>query len=133
MRQLWQSELDTVTGAGVLVNGRLYAAGYRKQKWWMTTDWQTGKVLATQEALTTGAAIYADGRLYCLDDQGAAGLLAPREDRLELAGKFQFVQKPRIRDAWAHPVLLDGRLYLRYHDTLACFDTHLHTQGVDRP
>ena len=26
------------------------------------------------------------------------------------------------RDAWAHPVLLHGRLYLRYHDTLWCYD-----------
>jgi hypothetical protein len=28
----------------------------------------------------------------------------------------------RARDAWAHPVLCDGRLYLRYHDTLWCYD-----------
>jgi len=26
------------------------------------------------------------------------------------------------RDAWAHPVILDGRLYLRYHDTLYCYN-----------
>jgi hypothetical protein len=25
-------------------------------------------------------------------------------------------------DVWAHPVILDGRLYLRYHDTLWCYD-----------
>jgi hypothetical protein len=23
---------------------------------------------------------------------------------------------------WAHPVLLDGRLYLRHHDTMWCYD-----------
>ncbi len=35
--------------------------------------------------------------------------------------RFQLVTD-RVTDAWAHPVLLDGRLYLRYHDTLYCYD-----------
>ena len=35
--QIWQSSLDTVTGSGVLVDGTLFAAGYRKNKWWMAT------------------------------------------------------------------------------------------------
>ena len=30
--------------------------------------------------------------------------------------------KKRVQDAFAHPVVFDGRLYLRYHDTLYCYD-----------
>lgn len=119
--EVWQSPLDTVTGSGVLVDGTLYAAGYRRNKWWMALDWRTGETTATLKALTTGAAIYADGRLYCLDEKGKAGLIAPEPGGLKLVGQFQLVAD-RVNDAWAHPVLLDRRLYLRYHDTLWCYD-----------
>jgi outer membrane protein assembly factor BamB len=76
--------------------------------------------LADLKDLTTGAAIYADGRLYCLDERGTVALLKPEADRIEIVGRFRLTEKP-VKDAWAHPVLLDGRLYLRYHDTLWCY------------
>jgi outer membrane protein assembly factor BamB len=118
---IWKSRLDTVTGGGVLIDGTLFAAGYRRNKWWVGIDWQTGEVTSELKDLTTGAAIFADGRLYCLDEKGTVGLVAPESGGLRLAGKFPLVAD-RVTDAWAHPVLLDGRLYLRYHDTLYCYD-----------
>jgi len=118
---IWTSGLDTVTGAAVLVDGVLYSAGYRKSKWWFAVDWLTGETKYELKDFTTGAAIYADGRLYCLDEKGSAGLLKPGPDGLEIAGRFALVTG-NVRDAWTHPVLLDGRLYLRYHDTLFCYD-----------
>jgi outer membrane protein assembly factor BamB len=121
VRELWRAPVDTVTGSGVLVEGTFFTAGYRKNKWWMAIDWATGAIRSELKDLTTGAAIYADGRLYCLDDRGAVGLIAVQGGELRPAGKFQLVQK-RVQDAWAHPVLLDGRLYVRYHDTLYCYD-----------
>ena len=118
---IWTSGLDTVTGAAVLVDGVLYSAGYRESKWWFAVDWQTGDTKYELEDFTTGAAIYADGRLYCLDEKGSAGLLKPDPDGLQIAGRFDLVAK-KVSDAWTHPVLHDGRLYLRYHDTLFCYD-----------
>lgn len=117
----WQSFIDAVTGCGVLVDGVLYAAGYTRPKWWFGFDWKTGETRYEMEDFTTGAAIYADGRLYLLDEQGNVGLIRPAADRLEIVGRFSLTGE-RLRDAWAHPVLLDGRLYLRYHDTLWCYD-----------
>jgi outer membrane protein assembly factor BamB len=120
-RHIWTSRLDTVTGGAVLVDGTLYSAGYRESKWWFGLDWQTGRTKYELKDLTTGAAIYADGRLYCLDEKGNAGLIKPGPDGLEIVGRFALVTG-NVRDAWTHPVLLDGRLYLRYHDTLFCYD-----------
>jgi outer membrane protein assembly factor BamB len=116
---VWTSPLDTVTGCAVLVDGTLFAAGYRKSKWWFGVDWGTGRTKHQLKDLATGAAIYADGRLYCLDERGTAALLKP--DGLEITGRFSLVAR-RVKDAWAHPVLHDGRLYLRYHGTLWCYD-----------
>lgn len=118
---IWTSTLDTVTGGGVLVDGTLFAAGYRKSKWWFGVDWLTGQAKYELKDLTTGAAIYADGRLYCLDERGTVALLKADSDRLQIVGRFNLLTD-RVRDAWAHPVLLKGRLYLRYHDTLWCYD-----------
>ena len=118
---VWTHPLDTVTGSGVLVDGVLYAAGYRKPKWWFGVDWQTGRTRCEQKELTTGAAVYADGRLVVLDERGTAALVKPGPQSLEIVGRFQLFPR-KARDAWAHPVLLDGRLYLRYHDTLWCYD-----------
>ena len=105
----------------MLVDGTLYAAGYRKPKWWFGLDWRTGETRSEQKDLTTGAAIYADGRLYCLAEGGRAALLTTGRDGLRIAGQFRLTDK-RAGDAWAHPVLVGGRLYLRYHDTLWCYD-----------
>jgi len=119
-REAWTCELDTVTGCGVLVDGTLFSAGYRKSKWWFGLDWRTGRIKHELKDLTTGAAIYADGRLYCLDERGNVALLRP--DGLKSTGRFHLPVEKIRRDAWAHPVLNDGRLYLRYHDALWCHD-----------
>ena len=117
----WTCPLDTVTGSGVLVDGTLFAAGYRKPKSWFGIDWKTGQTKCRLDELTTGAAIHADDRLYVLDEAGKVGLLKLEPNGMKTVGRFSLVAG-KIRDAWAHPVLCDGRLYLRYHDTLWCHD-----------
>ena len=42
-------------------------------------------------------------------------------DALKTHGRFRLVPGNK-RDMWAHPVIHQGRLYVRYHDTLWCFD-----------
>lgn len=117
----WTSPVDGVTSCGVLADGTLFASGYRDVKWWLGVDWRTGETKYELKDLAIGAPIYADGRLYVLDEQGTAALLKPSPDRLEIVGRFPLTQA-RDRDAWSHPVLLDSRLYLRYHGTLWCYD-----------
>ncbi len=118
---VWTSPIDAVTGCGVFIGDTLFVSGYRDVKWWMGIDWQTGKTRCEMKGLTTGAAIYADQRLYVLDERGTTALLKPGPDSLEVVSQFQLTTE-QVRDAWTHPVLLDGCLYLRYHDTLWCYD-----------
>ncbi|MCY2988466.1 MAG: PQQ-binding-like beta-propeller repeat protein [Planctomycetota bacterium] len=121
VEQAWGTVLDPLTGGAVLVDGTLYGSGYRKFKHWFVVDWKSGVTKSELKDLTTGAATYADGRLYCLAEDGRAALLKPTQDGLEIVGQMPLVAD-KVRDAWAHPVLLDGRLYLRYHDSLWCYD-----------
>ncbi len=119
---VWTAPVDTVTGAGILVDGILYISGYQKAKHWLAIDWESGKTLYEHKDLTTGAAVYADGRLYVLDERGNVALLEPTPHGFETRGAFQLPAKRVRGDAWAHPVVCNGRLYLRFHDTLWCYD-----------
>jgi outer membrane protein assembly factor BamB len=121
IEKAWSTSLDSCTGALVFVDGVLYGSGYQKHKSWLSIDWRTGQTRYEYKGLTTGAAVYAEGRLYCLAEDGRAALLKPTQDAFEVAGQFPLVPR-RTNDAWAHPVLLRGRLHLRYHDTLWCYD-----------
>jgi len=47
-------------------------------------------------------------------------LLEAGSDKIKTISEFDF-ERDR-KDAWAHPVICDGRLYLRYDDTLSCYD-----------
>jgi outer membrane protein assembly factor BamB len=117
----WTTTLDSCTGAVLLVDGMLLGSGYEKHKSWLCLDWQSGQVRYEFKGLTTSSAVYADGRLYCLAQDGQAALLKPTPERCEIVGQFRLVPE-KTPDAWAYPVVLHGRLYLRYHDTLWCYD-----------
>jgi outer membrane protein assembly factor BamB len=122
VEEVWRTELDACQGGVVHHDGTLYGALYRKRKEWVSLDARTGEVRAQFKAdLAKGAVLYADGRLYCLSEEGEVALLKPGPTTLEAVGRFRLVPE-RKSDAWTHPVIVAGRLYLRYHETLYCYD-----------
>jgi outer membrane protein assembly factor BamB len=117
----WETPVDTLHGQAVLVDGTIYASAYQAFRGWGAIDAKTGRVRHEYNDLAPGSVLQADGRLYCLSEQGDMALLKPGEKGLEPASRFRLVPD-RKSDAWTHPVILDGRLYLRYHETLYCYD-----------
>jgi outer membrane protein assembly factor BamB len=117
---LWSTPLDTCHGGVIYRDGLLYGSWYRRGKGWAAIDARTGAVRYRTDAIDSGSVLYADGRLYCLSQTGEMALLKPGPDRFEVAGRFRLVSE-RVSDAWTHPVIVHGRLYLRYHDTLFCY------------
>jgi hypothetical protein len=69
--------------------------------------------------LPRGSVIYADKRFYCLTERGTMTLQELTKDGFKTTGSFQLADQ---RDVWAHPVVCQGLLLLRYHDTLYCYD-----------
>ena len=70
---------------------------------------------------------YADGRLYCYTEgEGTIALVEATPEGWNQTGRFTIPEKtelPRGAGAiWAHPVIANGRLYLRDQDLLFCFD-----------
>ena len=58
--------------------------------------------------------------LYALSDSGGGmSLVDPNQDGGETRGSFVIEGEGR---SWAHPVVIDGRMLLRYDTHLYCFD-----------
>ena len=73
--------------------------------------------------LGKGAIAYADGHLYCRaqDGPGTIALIEAAPTGWKETGRFD--QPNRSRDnSWAQPVIADGKLFIRDHDILLCYD-----------
>ncbi|MEM6258700.1 MAG: PQQ-binding-like beta-propeller repeat protein [Planctomycetota bacterium] len=74
--------------------------------------------------LNRGATAFADGKLYAFnDDTGELLLINPNPNRFELVSKVLAI-KPRGRknEAWSPIVISDGRLVIRDHQQIVCYD-----------
>ena len=120
-RELWRTRLDSLQGGVVYSGDRLFGSYYSRGKGWAALDASSGRVAYEQLDFAKGAVLAADDRLYVLCEDGWMLLLEPGPTGFEVRGKFRLAES-RARDAWAHPVIHQGRLYLRYHETLFCFD-----------
>lgn len=115
----WEGRMDNISGGAIARDGCIYGSGHLNTGW-VCIDAQTGQERWQSQELAQGSLIYADGRMYWLSEQGVMALVKASPQAFEVAGRFEFARGRR--DVWAHPVLLDGRLYLRYHDKLYCYD-----------
>jgi len=121
-KRVWALPLRTTCGSGLQVAGKFYVAGERKLKGYLCLDAKTGKTKAKMSQPTNASAVWADGKLFVLSSRLKVLMLKPADDGFKTLGSFALVPNLKRNDAWAHPVLFDGRLYLRYHDTLFCYD-----------
>lgn len=122
----WQAPIDNCHG-GLLARGdQLFGSGYRRSRGWSQIDARSGQFIGGTLEITGGCALFADGRIYAFSEDGAMSLLEPTPQGPRLASTFQPPAPPGVRtpqrDAWAHPALLNGRLYLRNHSRLMCYD-----------
>ncbi len=119
-RKAWEGRMDSCSGGAVAVDGHIYGSGWNATGW-MCYDVATGAPRWEDETIAAGSAVYADGRLVCLGERGTVALVRPTPERFDIVSRFRLAEGD-YRDAWTHPVVLDGRLYLRYHDRLWCYD-----------
>jgi outer membrane protein assembly factor BamB len=114
-------------GGMILFDGCLYGAnGGNDGGALVCLDFQTGKVLwderdDTQRRAPKGSIIMADGRLYYRTEKGLMLLIEPNPKEYVELGRFEQPDRSKL-PAWAHPVIANGKLYLRDQDVLLCYD-----------
>ncbi|MCR4414067.1 MAG: PQQ-binding-like beta-propeller repeat protein [Thermoguttaceae bacterium] len=87
---------------------------------WACLDLKTGQRKWKDRGVGKGSLCWADGMLYLFsENRGQAALATCSPERLEIKGR---VRVEGEGPSWAHPVVIGGRLYLRYAQNLYCFD-----------
>jgi outer membrane protein assembly factor BamB len=112
-------------GGVVLVEGHLY--GYSDGKGWVCQDARSGEVVWSEKKLGKGSLTCAGGQLYCYTEgDGTVVLVEADPKKWQEKGRFIIPEKtkqPRKGGhIWTHPVVANGRLYLRDQDLIFCYD-----------
>ncbi|MBI3865406.1 MAG: PQQ-binding-like beta-propeller repeat protein [Planctomycetia bacterium] len=109
-------------GGMIVVDGCLYGAnGGNEGGFLACLDFQTGKVLWRDRKAPKGSLAMADGRLYLRSEQGTIVLIEPSRTGLLERGRFDQPDRSSA-PAWAHPVIANGKLYVRDQNLLLCYD-----------
>ena len=110
-------------GGMIVVDGCLYGAnGGNEGGSLVCLDFKTGKVLWDgQRQAPKGSVALADGRLYYRTEKGALLLIEPSPKEYLERGRFDQPDRSEL-PAWAHPVVANGKLYVRDQDVLLCYD-----------
>lgn len=113
-------------GGLVLVDGHLY--GYAENRGWVCQEFKTGRIVwAERNKLGRGSVTVADGMLYCCTEKdGVVALVAASPQGWQEKGRLKLPRESSQRRPsgclWTHPVIANGRLYLRDQELLFCYD-----------
>jgi outer membrane protein assembly factor BamB len=116
----WRNkELINLSGGIILKDGFIYGGAYLQPKWFCI-DAKTGQTKYIAKELGGGPVIYADGLFYCYAEKD--GEIALAEGTPE---QFRIISKFKVSlgsdQHWAHPVIADGKLYLRHNNALMVY------------
>lgn len=112
-------------GGVIVVDGKIY--GHSDKGGWTCQDFLTGKIEWQDESLGKGTCTYAAGHLICVDENdGTVVLATAKPDKWQEISRFKLAPQTSIRKKegriWSHPVVVNGRLYLRDQDLIFCYN-----------
>jgi outer membrane protein assembly factor BamB len=113
-------------GGVVLVDGHVY--GHSENRGWFCVEFPSGKLAWTErDKLGRGSVTVAGGRLYCCAESGGeVVLLEPSPQGWSEKGRLKLPRESEKRKPsgrlWTHPVIANGKLYIRDQELLFCFD-----------
>lgn len=120
----WTDDLlDVHHGGVVLLNGNLYGSNWLNNSDgnWCCIDWNTGKKKYEEHWKCKGSIISADGLLYIYDERsGFVGLVNPNPEKFDLISSFKISLGSGPH--WAHPVIHNGKLFIRHGKVLMAFN-----------
>ena len=104
----------------IVRDGYLYGPGYLQPKWFCI-DLKTGLTKYIARELGGGPVIYADGLFYCYAEKdGEMALAEGSPEKFTILSKFKVPLG--TAQHWGHPVIADGKLYLRHNEALMVYD-----------
>lgn len=118
-------------GGFVLLGDHIY--GFSDSKGWICQDFKSGELVWSSrdskdkdaKDLGKGSLTYADGRFYCYTESGGkVALVDATRDGFKVSGRFTIPKHStkNVKMTWTHPVVANGKLYLRDQEYLFCYD-----------
>lgn len=106
-------------GGMVAIDGYLY--GSNDPGILTCIELRTNRVAWQNRSVGKGAVSYADGHLYVRSEGGPVALVEATPRGYNEKGRFNQPQRSG-RPSWSHPVIADGKLFLRDMDNLLAYD-----------
>lgn len=108
----------------ILIDGFLY--GYtgesNNRSPFKCVEYMTGKEMWSTNEIGGGTCIFVDNYLVCLDLKGNLYLVKPDRNSFKKVGELLNAIKDVKSLAWTSPVIANGKLYLRYMQTVICYN-----------
>jgi outer membrane protein assembly factor BamB len=111
------NEMKNHHGGVVLVDGYLY--GYNDSIL-TCLEFATGKMMWRDRSVGKGSVTFADGLLYLQGENNVVGIAEATPSGYKEKGRFTIADKGL--PSWAHPVISNGRLYVRNQDSIVAYD-----------
>jgi hypothetical protein len=119
----FESKLSTAIGGTVRVGDFLYGTTGQAM---LCIEFATGQVKWQDRALGTASLCVADNRIYLHGENGDVALVELSSESYREKGRFTPPDQPKrlnpMEKSWAYPVVANGRLYIRDHGSLWCYD-----------
>ena len=113
----FESKIQNHHGGMVLVDGFIYGTGSNTL---ICMNFETGEIVWQDRSAGKGAVTYADGHIYLYGEKNQVALVEANPKEYVEKGKFDV---PRGDfPTWAHPVVANGRLFLRDMGNLTAYD-----------
>jgi outer membrane protein assembly factor BamB len=109
-------------GGMVYLDGYLYGSDEGQLT---CLEFLTGKVMWAERKAGKGSIAVADGRIYYRNEGGPILLVEVNPKEYVECGRFKQPDRSR-HNAWPHPVIANGKLYIRDQDVLLCYDVKQH-------
>jgi outer membrane protein assembly factor BamB len=109
-------------GGLVLIDGYLYGEGSGQL---VCIEFKTGKEMWRAREAGKGSIAAADGKLYYRNEGGPIHLYDVNPEKAVRRGTFKQPNRSGSA-AWPHPVIANGRLYIRDQDLLLVYDVKAH-------
>jgi outer membrane protein assembly factor BamB len=116
-------DYDTHHGGVIVVDGYVYGSTWDGNKTgnWICAEWKKGKVQFDKKWKCKGSMVFAEGMLYCYEEQGGTvGLVKADPKGFEVISSFKVTAGDGKH--WAHPAVVNGVLYIRHGNALMAYD-----------
>lgn len=120
---VWKNpDITPHVGGMVLLGNYIYSSTHdsNSKGRWICADWTSGKTMWVTAWNNKGSIISADGLLYLFEEKnGNLALVNPDSNKLDIISSFRLPKGDG--PAWSHPVIYEGKLFVRRGDYLAVY------------